>query len=135
MNRINPIYVLILLVMILVLTTFKLNSGKIELKEAQEIYKTTEKIATELGGLKEVYGDKAKVKKSLKSILKQPALKSASISEKFKASSLSISSEAIEINSLNLLMSKLLNGAYDIHSMQIKKLSDDKVSFKMEIRW
>ncbi|QOY53912.1 hypothetical protein HUE87_08390 [Candidatus Sulfurimonas marisnigri] len=133
MNRINPIYILVLLVMILVLATLKLNSGKIEFNETQEIYKTTETIATELSALKDVYGEK--VKKSLKSILKLPALKSKSISETFKASSVNISSKSIDINSLNLLMSKILNSSYNIDSLQIKKLSDDKASFKMEIKW
>jgi hypothetical protein len=38
-------------------------------------------------------------------------------------------------NTLNLLMGKILNASFNITSMQIKKLSDDKVSLDMEIKW
>ena len=38
-------------------------------------------------------------------------------------------------NALNTLMGKLLNGAYNITSFKVRKLSPNSVSFDMEIKW
>ena len=52
-----------------------------------------------------------------------------------KKSSMLISSTSMEKNALNTLMGKILNGAYNISSLKIKKLSENSVSFEMEIKW
>jgi len=46
-----------------------------------------------------------------------------------------LSSENMNVRSLNFLMSKVLNGTYDISELKIKRLSDEKASFIMEIKW
>lgn len=126
MNRINPIYTLALLVVILIFGTYKLGSSKSELKEAKEEYKTTQSVVDEMGGLKETYSTQKKLKSLLKSL---------KVDKKFKKSSVTLSSESMDVNSLNSLVGKIVNGAYNIDSMQIKKLSDDRASFQMEIKW
>lgn len=125
MNRINPIYVVLLLIFIPLFLLFKLSYAKTELYEAREAYKQTLKLSTELDGLKKAYSKK----------LKLPSLKSASLVQKRSKSGLIISSKSIDIKELNFVMGKVLNGTYNINTLKIKKLSDTKVSLYMEIKW
>ena len=46
-----------------------------------------------------------------------------------------ISSQSMDKVALNSLMSKILNGSYNVRSMKIKRLSDTNVNFSMEIQW
>ncbi len=135
MNRINPLYIALLLVMILGLSIVKLNGSKEELKESKVSYADTALVSTKLSDLKNMYADKTKIKKSLQVILKNNALKSAALDYKFSNSSLSISSKSMNIQTLNLLMGKVLNKSYNIDTLHVKRLNDAKVSLKMEIRW
>lgn len=135
MSRINPINITFLLLLVLALISFMLSSAKGDLKEAENTYKETLKISTELGALKEAYSAKIKVKNSLQKILKQPSLRASKIIQNFKTSSVVIDSEGMDINALNLLMGKLLNKSYNIKSLSIKRLSETHVSLKLEIQW
>jgi len=134
-NRINPIYIAILLLVMLALVSFKLGEAKRELNEAKDTYTTTLQLSTDLSALKEVYADKTKIKKSLQRVLNNPSLRSSKIIQKFKHSSAMISSENMDVKALNLMMSKFLNNSYNITSLNIKRLSDRYVSFDMEIQW
>ncbi|MBU0720378.1 hypothetical protein KJ877_03480 [bacterium] len=135
MNRINPLYIGVLLLIILGFLVFKLNGSKADLIEAKELYKETLKVSTELNGLKNVYDQSKKTSNAIQAVLKHTSLQSAKIEQKVKNSGITISSESMDAKSLNILMSKLLNGAYNITSFKIKKLSDTKTSFYMEIKW
>ena len=135
MSRINPIYTAVLLMLVLILVSFSLSSAKSELKEVKDNYKTTLKLSEDLNALKETYADKIKVKKSLQKILNQSSLRSSKIIQNLKKSSVTINSEGMDINALNLLMGKLLNNSYNIKSLSIYRLSDTHVSLKMEIKW
>ncbi|MBU1659433.1 hypothetical protein KKG72_10355 [bacterium] len=135
MNRVNPLYIGILLFVILIILLFKLSSAKDELFQAKESYTFTAKVAADLSGLKEVYGDKEQIKKSLAGILNLTSLKSASLEQKIKRSGLEISSSSMDIIALNLLMGKILNSSYNITALKIKKLSETKASLHMEITW
>lgn len=135
MNRVNPIHIAILLVVVLGFFVMKLSSAKEELSQTKELYQETQQLSTQLKGLSEVYSDKNGVKKSLNKTLKHLSLKSSNIKKKVTFSSMIISSESMSKTALNLLMGKLLNGSYYIYSFKIKKLSDNRASFKMEIKW
>lgn len=135
MNRVNPLYIGILLLLILAFVSFKLSEVKSDLKDAKDDYKKTLILAIDLSSLKEVYADKAKLKESLQRILKQPYLRSSNIVQVFKDSGATISSQSIDIDALNLLMGKILNASFNVVSLDIKKLSDTNASLDMEIKW
>lgn len=135
MNRINPLHIGLLLVVILMFLLFNLSNTKSELAEAEKAYTQTAKLSTRLSGLKEVYDDKERIKSSLKRILDQSALKSAKIEQELKKAGIIISSQDIDINALNFLMSKLLNGSYNISTLKITKLSKTNASLYLEITW
>lgn len=135
MNRINPIHIVILLTIVLSVVIYQLNLSKSELEENKESFKTTQAVATKLVSLKDVYADQTKIKQSLQRVLNDASIRSAEVDTKFKTTSLSINAHSIDLKTLNLLLSKLLNAAYIIDSMKVKRLSDTKADLQMEIRW
>lgn len=135
MNRINPLYIGLLLVGVLLFLVVQLNSVKSDLSDVKEEYKTTKNMVGELRSLKNVYGNKEKVKKSLKRILNLSSLRSAEIKQSSRKSGISISSSNMDKKALDALMGKILNGSYNIEKFKIKKINDEKVSFEMEIKW
>ncbi len=135
MNRINPIHIAVLLIVVLGFFVIKLGSAKEELWQAKKLYQETQQLSTQLKALREVYSNKNEVKKSLNKILKHKTLSSCNIKKKTTNSTVLISSDSMNKTALNLLMGKLLNGSYNIYSFKIKRLSSDKASFKMEIKW
>ena len=135
MNRINPLYIGISLSVLLIFVFFKLNSATDQYYDAKESYKETLLLANELNGLNKIYSNSSKTKKNLKKILRHSTLKKAEIKQKITKSSIKISSQSMNIQSLNFLMGKLLNGTYQIQSLKIKQLSELRVSLEMEIKW
>lgn len=125
MNRINPLYLGLFLIMLLLFLSFKLSSAKSELTEAKEDYKESSKLSTQLSGLKEVYTRKINL----------ASLKSASIVQKKTKTGVALSSDSMNIKELNALMGRVLNGAFNITKLKIKKLSATTVSLHLEIKW
>lgn len=135
MNKINPLHIGALLLVLLVFFIFKLSGVKSELTQTKELYSQTRTIAEDLNGLKKVYTDKQNIKKSINRVLRQSSLRSAKIEKKLTRTGMILSSVSMDKNALNSFMSKILNGSYMIYGMKIKKLDEHRVSMKLEIRW
>ncbi len=135
MNRINPLYVGLLLLVVLALSVFELNSSKSELYEAEASYDKTAKLAVELSELKKLYASQKNMQMKLKRILAQNVLRNAGIVASYKKSRAKISAETLDKTTLDFLMAKILNSPFNIDSFEIRKLSENKASFKMEIKW
>ena len=135
MNRVNPFYIGISLFIVLIFVMLKLSGVSDEYYNAKESYKETLVLANELHGLKDIYANKLETKKSLQKILNHSALKSAEIKQQSKKSSIKISSQSMDMKTLNFLMAKILNGTYQIKNLKIKQLSKIRVSLDMEIKW
>ena len=135
MNRINPLHIAGLLIVILIFFMIKLSSAKDELTHTKELYQETLSLSIQLNGLKEVYSDKSKIRKSLNILLRNQALTSSNIKQNISTSSMLLSSESMDKTALNFLMGKLLNGSYNIFSLKIKRLSEKHASLEVEIKW
>ncbi len=135
MNRINPLHIAALLIIILIFFMFKLSSAKDELTDTKELYQETLSLSTQLNGLKEVYSNKNEIQKSLKILLRNSTLRSSNIKQNISRSSMIINSESMDKMALNFLMGKLLNGSYNIVSLKIKRLSKKNASLEVEIKW
>lgn len=135
MNQVNPLHIAILLLTVLIFLSVQLGQKKEALIESNKAYEETLALADQLTSLKQIYTDKKRVKKSLFRVLKQPSLKSAKIEQKVTKSGIVFNSKALTKIQLNSLMGKIMNGAYNVTSLKIKKTSSDKVSFMMEIQW
>lgn len=125
MNRVNPLYFGGFLIVVLLFFSFKLNIAKSELAEAKESYKESLKLSTSLSELKKVYTKEPRL----------TAFKSASIVQTKTKSGVNLSAKSINIKELNSLMGKLLNGAYNIEALKIKKISATEASLHLEIKW
>ncbi|MEA1891992.1 MAG: hypothetical protein U9N33_04695 [Campylobacterota bacterium] len=125
MNRINPLYLGLLLVALILFISFKLSGAKNDLMDVKESYQDSAKLSIELSELKKTYTNR----------LKLPSSISRSITQKVDKSGVVISSQSMDSVILNALMSRVLNSSYNIKELKIKKLSDTKVSLYMEIRW
>ncbi len=132
MNRINPIYTLLLLAMIFSFFYFKISGAKDELQNAKSEYKETLNMANSLSSLKNIYDNKTVSKASLQRILRASK---AAVIQKDKTNSTILSSESIDYDSLNLLMGKILNGSFNVTSLEIKKVSQESAKLYMEIQW
>ena len=135
MNRINPIHIAALLIVLLFFTMLKLNAAKEELADTKESYAQTLVLAQKIKGLKSSYFNKTKVLKSINTLLRNGTVRSADITKKVTNSSILLTSDNMNIRSLNFLMGKILNGSYVISDLQIKRLTDKKASLKLEITW
>lgn len=135
MNRINPLHVAILIVIVLLFFMFKLSGAKDDLAQTKELYKETLELSTELNSLNKAYQDKNRVRKSVNRLLKQSSVASANLIQNVGKSSIVLSSKSINKNALNSLMGKILNGSYNVYSFKIKNIDNKNASFKMEIKW
>ena len=135
MNRLNPLHIGALLIVVLLFISSKLVESKNQLLEAKISYQETQKVAIELSDLKKVYADKKRLKKSLYKILQLSSLRSANIVKTTKKSEIILSSKSMEKKALNSLLGKILNANFNIKILKIKKLSDKKASLYMEIKW
>ena len=135
MNRINPLYAGAFLLAVLLLLFIKLSGVKEELKEVKQSYKESELLAQNLSALKDMYAKKSKTKTALERILAQGSLRAADIHKTTTPKGVKLSAEKMDAKALNSLMSKLLNGPYQIVSFEIKKINESQVSFEMEIKW
>ena len=135
MNRINPIHIAALLIVLLFFIMLKLNAAKEELADTKESYAQTLVLAQKIKGLKSSYFNKTKVLKSINTLLRNGTVRSADITKKVTNSYILLTSDNMNIRSLNFLMGKILNGSYVISDLQIKRLTDKKASLKLEITW
>lgn len=135
MNNLNPLHIGALLLVVLAFSFFKLNGAKEELQSVEKSYKESEKLALELSSLKALYANPTKTRAALSRILTQPSLRAANIVKKSTKHSLIITSNSMNLQALNALMGKILNGNYNIVKLKIKKLSALKASLEMEIKW
>ena len=135
MNRINPLHIGALLVVILFYMIFELADAKSALLEAKANFNSTSKLAVELHELQRVYHNKSKTKRAILRILDASILRDAQIKKRIKNSSITITAASINKKVLNYLMGKILNNSFVIQSIKIKKLSDKKSELEVKILW
>lgn len=135
MKTINPLHLLSLLFVIFIFILFQLSEAKKDLFQAKQSHKETLSLATSLNNLNKVYSDKKAVRRSIATVLKQNSLRSANIKQSIGKSSITMSSKSMDKVALNSFMSKILNGSYNVHAFKIKKLSENRASLWMEIKW
>ena len=134
MNNLNPLHIGALLLIIITFLFVKLDSTKTELKEVQESFKESERLAVDVSSLKSVYADKKKIKKSLDKIFNK-IRRTTELKIKENKNSVFVSAKSIETSTLNALMGKILNGTYNVTELKIRKQSETKASVEMEIKW
>lgn len=135
MNRFNPLYVGVFLVLLLVFSVMKLVDAKKELHEEKNLYEKTLKIAIETNALKKAFANKKKEKREILHILSYPVLKNVDITKEVTNSGIHIRAKNMDIKALNFLMGKILNATFNITMLQIKKINENKAMLEVRIKW
>ena len=135
MNRLNPLYLGIFLLLLLLFFAIKLIDAKKELHQEKILYEKTLKIALDTSALKKAFADKEREKKEVLHILSNPVLKSAGIQKEMTNSGIRISSKNMDIKALNFLMGKILNTTLNITMLKIKRINENKSTLEVKIKW
>ena len=135
MNRLNPLYVGILLLLLLAFFVMQLAEAKKELHEEKKLYEKSLKLALETSALKKAFADKTKEKREILHILTSSVLKNADVKKKLTNSGIYISAKNMDRNALNYFMGKILNATFVITKLQIQKTSENKATLEVKIKW
>jgi biopolymer transport protein ExbB/TolQ len=135
MNRLHPLHIGALLVVVLLFSFFKLNAAKQQLHQVQKSYKESKHLALELSALKDTYGNKKKIQKQIQKIAALRSLSNAKIQTLWKKKGVVLRSSSLDLKALNLFMGKILNGNFNIVKLKITKKDDLRASLEMEIQW
>ena len=135
MNRVNPLHIVLLLVVVILFIFFKLSSIEQQLADARESYSTREKIANELVSYKKLYGNKKRIESALQRIISQRSFASAKIKLSRGKQSIKIDAKSLTKSLLDALVSKIFNGAYTIKNLTIKRIDATHASLVVEIAW
>jgi hypothetical protein len=135
MNQINPLHIASLLLVATLFLFFKIGEVNDEINETKKSFLESEKLAVNLSALKHIYADKKKNQRSLEKILRHKSLQTADLKIHKEKKLTKISTQSISTKGLNYLMGKILNASFNITMLKIKKLSKDKASLEMEIKW
>ncbi len=134
MKQINPLYLLLFLLLLLVVLFTSLQKVKAELNDAKSaIVKTTE-IANEIVSLKRSWGDKKRSKKALLKILNSSLVKRSGLTYKVSSSKVVIDAESLASKELSYLLNKVLNKSLTISSLRVRSLDKYHVSLHMEVQ-
>ncbi len=127
MNKVNPLYTLAVLVVLILFLLFKIGALREELRESKSDYAVKKEIATKLVTLQKLSADRASL------------IRYAKNAHGFKVTqtpkNVTLHAEALNKAQLDRVVGKILNNAYWIEKMKIKKLDDQKASLEMEIVW
>ena len=135
MNRFNPLYVGILLLLLLAFFVMQLAEAKKELHEEKKLYEKSLKLALETSALKKAFANKTKEKREIFRILSSSVLKNVDVTKKVTNSGIYISAKNMDRNALNYFMGKILNATFVITKLQIQKTSENKATLEVKIKW
>jgi uncharacterized membrane protein affecting hemolysin expression len=132
-KQINPFYLALFLVAMLGFVIFKLDNAQQMQRQARDDLRKTTATAEEIVALKRSWGDTKKAKDSLDRLLRSSQLQSAAISQTKKRGVVILESKAIKADAANYFLNKLLNGAFALKAMKLKRLDDETASLYLEI--
>jgi hypothetical protein len=135
MNRVNPLYIGALLVMVLGFTFVQLQQSKMRLETLEGEYAQSLETALTLRALREAYDTKQSEKKNLVQHVDTLIKRGAAIEKIEKKSSLSLKSDSLELKQLETLFSKILNANYKIDTLRLERINQESVRLQMEIQW
>jgi len=132
MNKINPLHIIALLVVIVLFVFMQIRSAKEELSADSIALKNGKEIALQTTAYRNMYINKGNLKNTLKRIVQQNP---GHLTLKQNAHTIDISSKELSLSELDSLMSRILNGAFKITKLQISKVDKKRASLQLEITW
>lgn len=134
MRQINPLYIILLLVVILFVVLFKLMQTKTELHEAHNSFYKDKEMVHAIVDLRQSWENEKGTKNTLTRILKSSQLRSAGIIQRIKRDQIELHAGSMDAKSASYLINRLLNEAFVIKSLKIRRLNKERASLDAEIR-
>jgi uncharacterized protein YneF (UPF0154 family) len=133
MNQINPFYIILLFVAIIVFLFVKISNFEDKLNDAKNSYQENKKIAIELKEYKDTF---KKAKSSFKKeIANKYWIKQNNIKLIYISNGVKIEAKKLKLEILNRLVSRIFNGIYKIKSFNIETKDNKTASFEMSLQW
>jgi uncharacterized protein YneF (UPF0154 family) len=133
MNQINPFYIILLFVAIIVFLFVKISNFEDKLNDAKNSYQENKKIAIELKEYKDTF---KKAKSSFKKeIANKYWIKQNNIKLIYISNGVKIKAKKLKLEILNRLVSRIFNGIYKIKSFNIETKDNKTASFEMSLQW
>jgi len=133
-QEINPIYIILLLIVVLIFVLFKLMYAKAELHEEQNNFHKTKEMVHHIVELQQNWDSPKRTKNALTRILKSSLLRNSGIIRKDKRGAVELHCSSINAKSASYLISRLLNEPFTLNTMTIKRLNKEEASFSVEIK-
>ena len=132
MKQINPLYIALFLIAVLIVVTVKLNGAIAMQKEVRAELEKSEVMAKRIVAFKKSWEVNDEMKKTLDRLLKRTA-RNTEIEYKEQHGSMVITAKKIKAKAAEYLLNKLFNGTYVIKTMSIKRLDSESASLEVEI--
>jgi len=133
MNKINPLYIIALLLFLLLLLVYKNSSMQTKLQTVEINNKNSLKEAKEIASLKRAFKSENRNKTALNSILNHPQLKKYNSQKEVSNSRMSITLENIDKKAFDTLSSKIFNSTLKIDSFMFERVSENNITVKAEV--
>jgi len=132
-KQINPLYIALLLIAALVVVTLKLDRAQELQKQSVAALQESESTAKRIVALQKEWDDGKASRAKFDRILDAAPLRGIDFNRQNKADRIIISAETIEKRAADYLLNKLLNGAFVIKSLKLRRLDDRQASLQLEV--
>jgi len=133
MNKINPLYIVALLLFLLIIVVYKNSSMQEKMQYQQTMNKQTLQEAKELASLKKAFKSEGRNRAMFESILNHPHLKKFNVEKDVAKGRYEIKYENLNKQAFDALSSKLFNSTLKIDSFTFNRLNDNNISVKAGI--
>jgi hypothetical protein len=120
--------------MALLFSVYQLDASKQQLRDSKMSLIKVEEMAEEIDALKQAWDNPKTTTTALNRLLKSPQLKSANIQKVKKRGLIILSSKKADLKATNYFFVKLFNSAFILQKFSVKRLDDENVSFRVEIK-
>jgi hypothetical protein len=134
-KRVNLLYIIALLSIVILLLFLKIGEMKSTLAEKQAILKESKELVAQQLAYKRAYGDKDYSRRAFERIVTQPSFQKAGVHFTATPKGMKISAKRVTLRVLNSLMTKIFNGPYKIKILNIKRDNPNSADLRMEIVW
>lgn len=132
MSRLNPLYLLLLSVVLSVFSIYATYKEEKKLQDLQSEYRYKEDLALKTKALKNAYSPKRK--NELMRLLRRSVVQKSGVKFTEKKDRLTITGKGADVKIANQIFSKIFNGTYNLSRFFLRK-KEGGVDFEMEIRW
>jgi hypothetical protein len=135
MNRVNPSYVLLFLLIAFGIVLMQNHKLQKELSMQNQRVEEMKKVAKKMGALKNYWGDKKEQKKRVLAFVKEPFVAKFLKNSQKSADRYKIFLENVDAKSADLIFNKILNEFVKVNSVQIRRRNEKSIDIQMEFKF